>query len=300
MDDHVFSDTRPSLVSCDHPSMNLEPLHIPELLRRYNLSPQKSLGQNFLVDHNALLKVVEDAEISRDDHVLEIGAGIGNLTRLLAVRAKEVTAVEIDHGLFPILEEVTRPFDNVHLVKGDILEIPLDILFTQDGYLVVANIPYYITSAVIRHLLEAKVRPSRMVLTMQREVAERILNKDEKMSLLSLSVQVYGQARIGSHIPASCFYPEPNVDSSILIIDVYPKPKLSNEGIKTLFDLAHAAFNQKRKMLRGSLSPLLRQDKQFVAELLEKAGIDPRRRPETLSLKDWINLVEAVNGIEEY
>ncbi len=276
--------------------MNLKPLHIPELLRRYNLSPQKSLGQNFLVDHNALLKVVEDADISKGDRVLEIGAGIGNLTRLLAVRAKQVTAVEIDQGLFPILEDVTGPFDNIHLVKGDFLEMPLDSLFSEDGYLVVANIPYYITSAVIRHLLEAKLKPARIVLTMQREVAERVLNKDEKMSLLSLSVQVYGQARIGSHIPASCFYPEPNVDSSVLIIDVYSQPKLSTEGIKTLFDLAHAAFNQKRKMLRGSLSPLLGMDKQSTAELLEKADIDPRRRPEALSLEDWIRLVEVVEA----
>jgi len=274
--------------------MNLEPLHIPELLRRYNLSPQKSLGQNFLMDHNALLKVVEDAEVNRDDRVLEIGAGIGNLTRLLAVRAKQVTAVEIDQGLFPILEEVTRPFDNIHLLKGDFLEIALDSLFAEDGYLVVANIPYYITSAVIRHLLEAKVRPARMVLTMQREVAERIINKDEKMSLLSLSVQIYGQARIGSHIPARCFYPEPNVDSSVLIIEVYGQPELSSKGIKRLFTLAHAAFNQKRKMLRGSLSPLLGKDKQSVAEILENADIDPRRRPEALSLDDWIRLVEAV------
>lgn len=276
--------------------MNLKPLHIPELLRRYNISPQKSLGQNFLVDHNALLKVVEDAEVDRDDHVLEIGAGIGNLTRLLAVRAKQVTAVEIDRGLFPILEDVTRPFDNIHLVKGDILELSLESLFVEDGFLVVANIPYYITSAVIRHLLEGKVKPARIVLTMQREVAERILNKDEKMSLLSLSVQIYGQAHIGSDIPASCFYPEPNVDSSVLIIDVYSQPKLSNEGIKTLFDLAHAAFNQKRKMLRGSLSPLLGMDKQSVAGLLEKAGIESHRRPETLSLKDWIRLVEVVRA----
>lgn len=275
--------------------MTLKPLHIPELLRRYNLSPQKSLGQNFLVDHNALLKVVEDAEVSKEDRVLEIGAGLGNLTRLLAVRTRQVTAVEIDQGLFPILEEVTRPFDNIHLVKGDILELSLDRLFSEDGYLVVANIPYYITSAVIRHLLEATVRPTRIVLTMQKEVAERIMNKDEKMSLLSLSVQVYGQARIGSQIPASCFYPEPNVDSSVLIIDVYPQPKLSAEDVKTLFDLAHAAYNQKRKMLRGSLSPLLGLNKQSVADILEKAGIDPRRRPETLSLEDWIRLVEAVN-----
>ncbi len=278
--------------------MKLNPLHIPALLKRYNISPQKSLGQNFLVDHNALLKVVEDAEVGQDDRVLEIGAGLGNLTRLLAVRAKHVTAVEIDQALFPILKEITEPFDNIDLVKGDILELSLDGLFTEDGYLVVANIPYYITSAVIRHLLEAKVKPARLVLTMQREVAERILNLNEKMSLLSLSVQVYGQARIGSHVPASCFYPKPNVDSSVLLIDVYPKPKLSVESTKTLFNLAHAAFNQKRKMLRGSLSPILAQDKQSVAVLLNNAGIDSRCRPEALSLDDWIRLVDVVEAVD--
>ena len=278
--------------------MTLDPLHIPDLLKRYGLSPQKSLGQNFLVDHNALLKVVEDADVSPDDTVLEIGAGVGNLTRLLAVRAKRVTAVEIDRDLFQVLEEITRPFENVQLIKGDFLEHDLASLFQKDGYLVVANIPYYITSAVIRHLLESAVKPARMALTMQREVAERIINKDEKMSLLSLSVQVYGKAHIGSHIPASCFYPVPRVDSSVLIIDVYPQPKLSPEGIKTLFDLAHAAFNQKRKMLRGSLSPFLGKDKGSVAALLEKAGIDPRRRPESLSLDDWIQLTTVVRETE--
>jgi len=163
----------------------------------------------------------------------------------------------------------------------------------------VANIPYYITSAVIRHLLEAEVKPARIVLTMQREVAERIVNKDEKMSLLSLSVQVYGEARISSHIPASCFYPEPNVDSAILLIDVYEQPKLSAEDIKKLFNLAHAAFNQKRKMLRGSLSPLLGVDKGETAALLEQAEIDPSSRPETLSLEDWISLVEVLDGLEQ-
>jgi len=298
MDDYVLSNTRPCLVSCVYTAMTLNPLHIPDLLRRHNLSPQKSLGQNFLADHNALLKVIQDADVSQDDNVLEIGAGVGNLTRLLAVQAKKVTAVELDKGLFPILEDVTRPFDNICLVQGDILELSLESLFNEDGYLVVANIPYYITSVVIRHLLEAQVRPSRIVLTIQREVAERIVNKDGKTSLLSLSVQVYGKARLGSLIPASCFYPEPNVDSTVLLIDVYPQPKLSAEGIKTLFNLAHAAFNQKRKMLRGSLSPLLRKDKQAAAALLEKAGIDQRQRPEVLSLDDWIRLVEVVEELD--
>jgi 16S rRNA (adenine1518-N6/adenine1519-N6)-dimethyltransferase len=274
--------------------MALDPLHIPSLLRKYGIKPQKSLGQNFLADHNALLKIVRDAGVTQTDRVLEIGAGLGNLTRLLAQHAHRVTAVEIDARLYPVLEAVLRPFDNIHLVMGDILEIPLDSLFSEDGYLVVANVPYYITSAIIRHLLEGAVKPRRIALTMQREVAERILNRDEKMSLLSLSVQVYGQARIASQIPASCFYPQPQVDSSVLIIDVDDQPKLSDEGIRMMFKLAHAAFNQKRKMLRNSLKPLLGGEGESLTAVLEQAGVDPRQRPETLSLEDWIRLVEGL------
>jgi len=270
--------------------MTLEPLHVPELLDRYHLRPQKSLGQNFLVDHNALLKVVRDAEVGLEDRVLEVGAGLGGLTRLLAARAKSVTAVEIDENLFPALKAVTAPFENVRLVKGDILNIPPGELFSEGGYKVVANIPYYITSALIRHLLEADVKPVRIVLTLQREVAERILNKDEKMSLLSLSVQVYGEARITSRIPAACFYPEPKVDSSVLVVDVYEQPKLGTQGVERLFKLAHAAFNQKRKMLRNSLQPVLGGDSDSVSKALERVGIDPRRRPERLSLAEWIRL----------
>ena len=147
---------------------------------------------------------------------------------------------------------------------------------------------------MIRHLLEAKVRPDRIVLTMQREVAERIVNQDEKMSLLSLSVQVYGDARITSHIPAACFYPQPQVDSSVLIIDVYDQPRLSDDQMRLLFRLAHAAFNQKRKMLRSSLRPVLAGS---TSSTLEDAGIDPSRRPETLSLEDWIKLTGVVKSL---
>jgi len=276
--------------------MALDPLHIPVLLKKYGIQPQKSLGQNFLVDHNALLKIVRDAEVSASDQVLEIGAGLGNLTRLLAQHAHQVTAIEIDGRLYPALEEVLRPFDNVKLVQGDILEIPMENLFTEDGYLVVANIPYYITSAVIRHLLEAAVKPGRVVLTIQREVAERILSQDEKMSLLSLSVQVYGDARITSQIPAGCFFPRPQVDSSVLIIDVDDQPKLSDEGIRWLFKLAHAAFNQKRKMLRNSLKSIFSGDEEKLSLVLAEAGIDPRQRPEALSLDDWIRLTRSAMG----
>ena len=271
MDDVVLSNPCACLVP-GGVAMALEPLHVPELLKRFGIRPQKSLGQNFLADHNALLKVVQDAGVSPTDRVLEIGAGVGNLTRLLATQARYVTAIEIDNRLYPALEAVLTPFDNVRLVKGDVLAIPVTDLFSEDGYLVVANIPYYITSAVIRHLLEGAVSPRRIVLTMQREVAERILNREEKTSLLSLSVQVYGEARIASHIPARCFYPPPQVDSSVLVIDLYSQPLLSAGEVSTLFKLAHAAFNQKRKMLRNSLKSVLGDT---LSSILEDAGIDP-------------------------
>ena len=273
--------------------MMLDPLSVPDLLRQYGLRPQKSLGQNFLADHNALLKIVRDSGVGSADRVLEIGAGLGSLTRLLAASAQSVTAIEIDSNLFPALEAVCQPFANVRLVQGDILAIPPETLFAEDGYLVIANIPYYITSAVIRHLLEAKVRPEKLVLTMQKEVAERITNRDEKMSLLSLSVLVYGTPRVSSQIPAQCFYPPPKVDSSVLIVDLYPEPLLSTGETDILFKLAHAAFNQKRKMLRNSLRPLLGGDPDTVGQVLGKAGLDPQARPENLSLTDWLALVRA-------
>lgn len=272
--------------------MKLEPLHVPQLLKRYAIEPKKSLGQNFLVDHNALMKIVRDSDVGQADHVLEIGAGLGNLTRLLAAHTASVTAVEIDQNLFPILEAVTKPFENVHLVHGDILELSPKQLAMVPGYKVIANIPYYITSAILRHLLEAEIKPATMTLTMQKAVAERILNRDDKLSLLSLSVQLYGEAHISSHIPAVCFYPQPEVDSSVLMIDIYDQPRLSKEGVDSLFTLAHAAFNQKRKMLRNSLKPVLGDLIEGLTPDFESAGIDLRRRPENLSLSEWIRLTE--------
>jgi 16S rRNA (adenine1518-N6/adenine1519-N6)-dimethyltransferase len=279
-------------------AMALEPLHIPNLLRQYGLKPQKSLGQNFLADHNALLKIVHDSGVTQNDDVLEIGAGVGNLTRLLAVHARSVTAVELDRKLLPALTALTQPFTNVRVVNDDILSLSLSEYFSEPGYMVVANIPYYITSAVIRHLLETPIKPRRMILTIQREVAERILSQDEKMSLLSLSVQIYGTASIIHHIPASCFYPPPNVDSSVLQIDVDPEPRLLPSEVKKLFQLAHAGFNQKRKMLRNSLKSVLEEMPEKVWESIADAGIDLSRRPESLSLDAWITLTKVVMAVE--
>jgi 16S rRNA (adenine1518-N6/adenine1519-N6)-dimethyltransferase len=275
--------------------VSLPPLDIPALLRRFDLRPDKSLGQNFLVDPASLQKVVAAAEIGPRDAVLEIGPGLGSLTRLLAQAAREVTAVEIDADLLPPLQAVLAGFNNVRIVQGDILELnPVELMDDSSGsYLVVANIPYYITSALIRHLLEAQLKPSRLVLTVQREVAERITAQPGDLSLLALSVQVYGEPQIVARIPAGAFYPSPKVDSAVVRVDLYPKPRIPVEAMNTFFRLAKAGFSQKRKTLRNSLSAGLHLKPGEAAEMLEQAGINPQRRAETLDLSEWRKLVEV-------
>jgi 16S rRNA (adenine1518-N6/adenine1519-N6)-dimethyltransferase len=276
--------------------MNLPPLNISALLRAHGLAPKKSLGQNFLIDPAALERIVEAAEIAPGAAVLEVGPGLGSLTRYLALAAERVVAVELDMGLIPVLEDVLGDFDNVEIVHGDILELDPARLMDQPGYWVVANIPYYITSNLIRHLLEAQHKPARLVLTVQREVAERITAKPGDMSLLALSVQVYGQARVVRRIPASAFYPPPKVDSSAVRVDLFPQPLVPPEDLDIFFRLAKAGFGQKRKTLRNSLSAGLHLSGSQAAALLEAAEIDPQRRAETLSIEEWKRLTEQYRG----
>jgi 16S rRNA (adenine1518-N6/adenine1519-N6)-dimethyltransferase len=271
----------------------IPPLSIPYLLKKYGLRPHKGLGQNFLQDPIALEKIVAAAGIEATDRVLEIGPGLGSLTRYLAASAKEVVAVELDQHLLPPLKAVLAPYSNVRLVHGDILELNTSDLI-QEGYIVAANIPYYITSAVIRHLLESKSKPKRIVLTIQKEVAQRICEGPGEMSLLALSVQVYGKPRIAAHVPAGAFHPSPNVDSAVLVIDIYPVPRIANELLDTFFKLTKAGFSQKRKTLRNSLSAGLSISPINAAALLTRAGIDPMRRAETLSIEEWQRLCELM------
>ena len=268
------------------PTLELPPLNIAQLLRSHQLFPKKSLGQNFRVEPAALTRVVEAAGIEPGQEVLEIGPGLGSLTRYLALAARKVVAVEIDQNFIPILEEVLAPYQNVTLVHNDILNVePGDWL--GPGYQVIANIPYYITSAVIRHLLETASPPKRLALTIQREVAERICARPGDLSLLALSVQVYGCPRITARIPAGSFYPAPKVDSSVLRVDLYPQPLIAPEHLESFFKLAKAGFGQKRKTLRNSISSGLGWPAGRGAGLLTDSKIDPQRRAETLSLEEW-------------
>jgi len=270
----------------------IPPLNATELLKQYGLRADKRLGQNFLQDPYALEKIITAAEIHPTDTVLEIGPGLGSLTRYLAASAQKVIAVELDDRLFPPLEAVISPYDNIQLVHGDILDIEPKEIIEQQDYLVVANIPYYITSAVIRHLLESNPRPRRIVLTIQKEVAERICAGPGDMSLLALSVQVYGQPRVAARIPAGAFYPAPKVDSSVLVVDIFPAPLIPTELLDIFFLLIKAGFSQKRKKLRNSISAGMRQSPAETEKLLLAADIDPQRRAETLSLEEWGKLSE--------
>lgn len=269
-------------------------LNAAAVLKRYGLRADKSLGQNFLQDSFALEKIISAAEINSTDTVLEIGPGLGSLTRYLAVSAKEVVAVELDLKMLQPLKAILAPYQNVRIVNGNILELAPDELIEKQDYIVVANIPYYITSAVIRHLLESKNKPRRIVLTIQKEVAERICAKPGDMSLLALSVQVYGEPRIAARIPADAFFPAPKVDSAVLCVDIYTNPQIKPELLESFFKLIKAGFGQKRKMLRNSLSSGVRISPTDAADLLTRANIDPQRRAETLSITEWERLCEIM------
>jgi len=270
----------------------IPPLNAAAVLKRHGLHADKRLGQNFLQDPFALESIASAAQIQSTDTVLEIGPGLGSLTRYLAASAKQVIAVELDRDLLIPLRAVIAPYQNVQVIHGDILKLSPQKLITEKDYIVAANIPYYITSAVIRHLLESDAKPRRIVLTVQREVAERICAKPGDMSLLALSVQVYGNPRIVARIPAEAFFPAPKVDSAVLSVEIYPEPLIKPELIESFFKMIKAGFSQKRKTLRNSLSSGLHIPTSGSEALLKQVNIDPMRRAETLSIAEWQTLCE--------
>ncbi len=266
------------------------------LMRRHGIRPDKRLSQHFLFDAGALEKVVRAADLTGQDTVLEVGAGIGSLTLRLASHAGEVVAVEIDERLVLALRDATAACPNVRVILADILELELEEVFHGRPYLVVANIPYAITSLLIRRLLEASSPPDRLVLTVQREVAERVVAEAGEMSLLALSVRLYGEPRLAGLLPAGAFYPVPRVDSAILRIDRYPSPRLEPGQVPVFFALARAGFGQKRKQLRNALSARLGLPAREVVEGLGEAGIEPRQRAQEVDVAGWIRLADVARA----
>jgi len=201
-----------------------------------------------------------------------------------------MVAVELDQRFLPLLEIASSKHPNLEIIHGNILKLDLDQIMGKQGYIVVANLPYYITSAVIRQLLETRLKPARLVLTVQKEVAIRICARPGELSVLAVSVQVFGDPYLAAHVPASAFYPSPKVDSSVLIIQTHSEPLLPASQLAVFFQLVKAGFSQKRKMLRNTLSAGMRLSVPDCERLLSAAGIDPARRAQTVAIGEWIHL----------
>jgi len=264
------------------------------LLRQFDLRARKGLGQHFLIDREVLGLITSAAELTPADVIVEVGPGLGILTRELARQAGWVIAIELDNKLAALLKQTLASFNNVTIINDDVLKIEPGALLKEQKvrfpYKVVANLPYYITSPVLRHFLEASAKPQMMIVMVQKEVAEAIVAKPGEMSLLSVSIQFYGEPRIISYVPAQCFFPAPGVDSAILRIDLYPQPAVAVTDVGSFFDLVRAGFTAPRKQIANSLAQGLGLPKGEVLSLLEKADVMSQRRAETLTLGEWEQL----------
>ncbi|MGE5333695.1 MAG: 16S rRNA (adenine(1518)-N(6)/adenine(1519)-N(6))-dimethyltransferase RsmA [Nitrososphaerota archaeon] len=263
---------------------------LKRLLARHGMAPNKGLGQHLLISRRALNAVVSAADLSPDDNVLEVGAGPGVLTRELAQRARRVVAVELDRAVLPVLRETTAGLANVEIIPRNLLEVDPEEVFGAESYKLVANLPYYITSLILRYLLESANPPQVLVVMVQREVAERLVAGPGEMSLLSLSVQFYGTPKIVGYVPATAFYPPPKVDSAIVRVDLHPAPLLDSTASDLFFELIHAGFAEKRKQLHNSLTRHLDVPRETIDRWLAEGVIDSMRRPQTLSLEEWLRL----------
>ncbi len=269
------------------------------LLDEYGIQPRRALGQNFLHDPGALHKIVAAAEIAPDETVLEVGAGTGTLTRVLAGAAAQLIAVETDGRLLPLLRAGLPDTPQLRILHANILELDLVDLLAPRPWVSVANLPYYITSAILRHLLECAHKPRRLVLTVQHEVGERLVARPGHMSLLAVSVQFYGQPRIVGRLKPAAFWPRPDVDSAVVRIDLQGRPKLAVPDEACFFRVVRAGFSQRRKQLRNALGSGLGLSSAAAADLLAAADIDPQRRAQTLALEEWAALSRVHAGASQ-
>lgn len=279
---------------------------IKSLLTYYNVSAQKQLGQHFLIDKEALLELVASAELTDKDFVVEIGPGFGVLTFQLTERAGRVLAIETDKKILEILKALGSTLANLEILPTSILKLDSAYLYNkylewsrvrmgETKYKLVANLPYYITSSIIKLVLEGERKPEVISIMVQKEVAERITAKPGEMSVLAISVQVYGQADIVRIVPKKSFWPAPEVDSAILRIRPYDEPQYDIADIKKFFRVVKAGFGEKRKQLHNSLSGALRIEDEEVVDILNDLKIDPKRRPQDLSIEEWVSLYKQLD-----
>lgn len=265
------------------------------LLRRHRIDPKHSLGQNFVVDAAIRDRVADAAGITSGDEVLEVGAGAGALTVALAEGSRRLVAVELDRRLIPVLRDVVGGMGNVEVVESDILKVDQAALFPAGGHIVAGNIPYNLTGALIRKLLDAPPRPRRLCLVVQKEVAER-WTAASGASLATVAVQVFATARLAFTIPATTFMPPPRVDSACVVLDVRERPAVNVPDLDSFFRLVEAVFQFRRKQLGGALGRISRIGSTSAATKLRDVGIDPERRPQTLNLQEWEMVYRVFNA----
>ena len=275
------------------------------VLQKYNFNFQKKYGQNFLVDPHVLEKIMDAAQITKEDCVVEIGPGIGTMTQYLAERAGEVVAVEIDKNLIPILEETLSEYDNVTVINDDILKVDLNSIVEEKNQgkpvKIVANLPYYITTPIIMGLFENHVPLKSITVMVQKEVADRMQvgpgTKD--YGALSLAVQYYAKPEIVAIVPPNCFIPRPNVGSAVIRLTRYEAPPVCVKNEKFMFSLIRASFNQRRKTLANSLANAqnLSLSREKVTRTLEGMGLSPTIRGEALTLEQFASLADLLQTI---
>ena len=277
-----------------------------EVLKKHQFTFQKKFGQNFLIDPHVLDKIISAAEITKEDFVLEIGPGIGTMTQYLAEAAREVTAVEIDRNLIPILSETLSAYDNVQIINEDVLKLDLAALAKERNggkpIKVVANLPYYITTPIIMGLFEGGVPIESINVMVQKEVAMRMQagpgTKD--YGALSLAVQYYAEPYLAANVPPNCFMPRPNVGSAVIRLTRYAEPAVKAKDEKLMFALIRASFNQRRKTLQNGLnnSQELSFTKEQIAEAIEKMGLSPSVRGEALTLEQFAKLSDLLAEVK--
>ncbi len=271
------------------------------VLQKYNFVFQKKYGQNFLIDSHVLEKIVDAAQITDEDCVLEIGPGIGTMTQYLAESAREVVAVEIDRALIPILEDTLSAYDNVTVINQDIMKVDIHQLVQERNQgrpiKVVANLPYYITTPIIMSLLEKHVPLQSITIMVQKEVAERMQvgpgTKD--YGALSLAVQYYARPEVVANVPANCFMPRPNVDSAVIRLTRYPQPPVEVRDERHMFAVIRASFNQRRKTLANGLANGMGIPREQVVKILESMGLSATIRGEALTLEQFARLSNLLN-----
>lgn len=278
------------------------PKNTIEVLQKYQFNFQKKFGQNFLIDPHVLEKIIEAAQVTKDDCVLEIGPGIGTMTQYLAENAREVIAVEIDKMLIPILQDTLSAYDNVTIINEDILKVDINQIAEERNsgrpIKVVANLPYYITTPIIMGLFESGVPLKSITIMVQKEVADRMQvgpgTKD--YGALSLAVQYYARPQIVANVPPNCFMPRPNVGSAVIRLDRYEEPPVQVSDEKYMFAIIRAVFNQRRKTMVNSLSnaPGLHLDKETILAVLDKMGESPTVRGETFTLEKFAIFTEHI------